>query len=304
MGNEDYAREQAEKELRKKRADGVAPWGFDDVKAPKQWYEQASSSSSATAPATAAAPPGRPSSAPAAVTGRGGNYISEEKAQRMQRRAERERKLADPVTAFMGSAETSRGPSSSSAIPTGRVSRFSPAYVPQQPPPQQWHGGKSNDDRALSPSSSLSSSPSLSSDDDDKHSRRRRSHERSKKKEKRCKKEKKAKKKKKEEKKEKDRKHKRSRASGSLSPPAGARQQEARPSSAPSSYSSSNLEVLRQRRLEREREEHRKAVHLLAARQRAGLSYPTDASPMLDQPENVEMDERKRDYNSRFFPSR
>jgi len=25
---------------------------------------------------------------------------------------------------------------------------------------------------------------------------------------------------------------------------------------------------------------------------------------MLDQPENVEMDERKRDYNSRFFSSR
>jgi hypothetical protein len=31
-GNEDYEKEKAAKELRKKRAEGVAPWGFDDVK--------------------------------------------------------------------------------------------------------------------------------------------------------------------------------------------------------------------------------------------------------------------------------
>ena len=31
-GNEEYEKEKVAKELRKKRAEGVAPWGFDDVK--------------------------------------------------------------------------------------------------------------------------------------------------------------------------------------------------------------------------------------------------------------------------------
>jgi hypothetical protein len=104
-------------------------------------------------------------------------------------------------------------------------------------------------------------------------------------------------------KKGKDSNRKRDRASRSPSLSAvDARRQDTK--SSPPSSSLAGLEALRQRRLEREQNEHRKAVHLLAARQRAGLSYPIDASPMLDRPEKVEMDDRKRDYNSRFFPSR
>ncbi|GAB5035816.1 Hypothetical protein NocV09_03000280 [Nannochloropsis oceanica] len=108
--NKYYAQEQAEKELRKKRAEGIAPWGFDDVKAPKQWYEKGSSSSSSTpnpTPNSASAAACNLSSSTAAAARRDGKCVPEEKAQRMQRRAERERELADPMTVFIGSAAQS-----------------------------------------------------------------------------------------------------------------------------------------------------------------------------------------------------
>lgn len=307
-GNKDYARERAAQELRKKRAEGVAPWGFDDVKPARQWYEQGERAGQGQGPRDPSAPD---------EGGKQGEGGRDEKAERRRRRSERDRLSADPVSAFLKTPGSARAQPS----PGGRPSRFSPSYqslrMAVTAGKQEGRGAKPDVDKVSFPSASLSSS-SLSSGDERKASGRGEAGGREKRqvrgKKESAAKDRKSKKAWKEKKREKKKKEKRSSKEEKRQPEnCGVKEKKdsrlarsrgddgpqvsGQASSTPSS--SSELHLLRQRRLEREREEHCKAVQLLAARQRAGLSYPTAASPWLDQPD-VEMDDRKREYNSRF----
>ncbi len=264
----------------------------------------------------------------APALGRGGRVLEEEAAARQRGREERDKARADPVAVFLPAAAKS----GLGARAGGKGSRWGPGPVPPMPPVARAADGGQCQSKSMEVASSSSSSSSSDSSDSSEGGRRRR--KRSKRRKSKSEKKEVQKKKKKgdaashhkrssgskrcsahsggsSKEKEKEGGHRRRRTSSS-SRQAGSESSSGHPPAAAAAGSGGggggppSVEALRQRRLAREQEEHRRAVRLLAERQLAGLSYPGGATPLLEaerEPE-VEMDDRRRDYNSRFFGER